>query len=58
VFRRFFLTRLRQNHAEHRLTLTGHCHALAAPQPWQQFLASLQNTEWVVYVKPPFEYSS
>jgi hypothetical protein len=54
VFRRLFLTRLRQNHAEHRLTLTGHCHALAAPQPWQQFLASLQNTEWVVYVKPPF----
>jgi Putative transposase len=34
--------------------LTGHCHALAAPQPWQQFLASLQNTEGVVYVKPPF----
>ena len=53
VFRRLFLTRLRQNHAEHRLTLTGHCHALAAPQPWQQFLASLQNTAWVVYVKPP-----
>jgi len=54
VFRRLFLTRLRQNHAEGRLTLTGHCHALAAPQPWQQFLASLQHTEWVVYAKPPF----
>lgn len=53
VFRRLFLTRLRQNQAEHRLTLTGHCHALAAPQPWQQFLASLQHTEWVVDGKPP-----
>ena len=27
---------------------------MAAPQPWQQFLASLQHTEWVVYAKPPF----
>ena len=54
VLRRLFLTRLRQNHAEGRLTWTGHCHALAAPQPGQQFLALLQHTEWVVYAKPPF----
>jgi hypothetical protein len=54
VFRRLFLTRLCQSHAEGRLTFTGHCHTLAAPQPWQQFLASLQDLEWVVYAKPPF----
>ena len=53
VFRRLFLTRLRQNHAEGRLTLTGHCQALAAPQPWQQFLASLPHTAWGGYAKPP-----
>jgi Putative transposase len=54
VCRRLFLTRLCQSYAEGRLTLTGHCHALGAPQPWQQFLASLQDVEWVVYAKPPF----
>jgi hypothetical protein len=54
VFRRLFLTRLCQSHAEGRLTFTGHCHTLAASQPWQQFLASLQDLEWVVYAKPPF----
>ena len=48
VFRRLLLTRLCQSHAEGRLTFTGHWHTLAAPQPWQQFLASLQDLDWVV----------
>jgi Putative transposase/Transposase zinc-binding domain len=48
VFRRLFLTRLCQSHAAGRLTFTGHWHTLAAPQPWQQCLASLQDRDWVV----------
>ena len=54
VFRRLFLTRLCQSHAEGRLTFTGHCHTLAAPQPWQQFLASLQDARLGRLCQPPF----
>jgi hypothetical protein len=53
VFRRQFLTRLRQAYAVGALTLTGQCHTLTNAQRWQQCLGSLQATEWVVYAKPP-----
>ena len=53
VFRRLFLTRLRQAYMEGTLLLEGQCHPLTKPQRWQQFLAPLQTTEWVVYAKPP-----
>ena len=53
VFRRLFLTRLRQAYTEGTLRLEGQCHPLTNRQRWQQFLAPLQTTEWVVYAKPP-----
>jgi hypothetical protein len=53
VFRRLFLTMLRQVYMEGALRLEGQCHTLTNPQRWQQFLGSLQVTEWVVYAKPP-----
>ena len=53
VFRRLFLTRLRQVYMEGTLLLEGQCQTLTTPQRWQQFLAPLQTTEWVVYAKPP-----
>jgi hypothetical protein len=53
VFRRLFLTRLRQAYTEGTLRLEGPCHPLTNPQRWQQFLGPLQATEWVVYAKPP-----
>lgn len=53
VFRRLFLTRLRQAYTEGTLLLEGQCQTLTNPQRWQQFLAPLQATEWVVYAKPP-----
>ena len=54
LFRRLFLTRLRQAYTAGVLTLDGQCHALADPHRWQQFAAPLQTTEGVVYAKPPF----
>jgi Transposase zinc-binding domain/Putative transposase len=48
VFRRLFLTRLRQVDMEGALMLEGQCHTRTHPQRWQQFLGSLQGTEWVV----------
>jgi hypothetical protein len=53
VFRRLFLTRLRQAYTEGTLRLEGQWHTLTNPQRWQQFLGPLQATEWVVYAKPP-----
>ena len=53
VFRRLSLTRLRQAYTEGTLMLEGPCHTLTKPQRWQQFLAPLRATEWVVYAKPP-----
>ena len=52
VFRRLFLTLLRQAYTAGALTLEGQCHPLASAR-WQQFLAPLRATEWVVYAKPP-----
>jgi hypothetical protein len=53
VFRRLFLTWLRQAYAAGALTWEGQCHPLTHPARWQQFLAPLRATEWVVYAKPP-----
>jgi hypothetical protein len=33
--------------------MQGACQALAVPQAWRQWLATLSQTEWVVYAKPP-----
>ena len=53
VFRRTFLTALRQAAAQERLSMQGPCQRWQAPAVWRQFLMSLQQTEWVVYAKPP-----
>ena len=54
VFRRLFLTMLRQVYMEGALRLEGQCHTRTNPQRWQQFLTPLWATEWVVYAKPPW----
>src|SRR5919197_3320465 len=53
VFRRLFLTILRQAYTAGALTLEGRCHPLAEHARWQQFLNPLRAMEWVVYAKPP-----
>src|SRR6266404_3535763 len=52
-FRRTFLTALRQAAAQERLSLQGQCQRWNSPPAWHQFLTTMQQTEWVVYAKPP-----
>jgi hypothetical protein len=52
-FRRTFLTALHQAAAQGTLSMQGACQPLAVPQAWRQWLATLSQTEWVVYAKPP-----
>jgi len=52
-FRRLFLDALEQTYRQGQLTCVGRCQALATPQPWQRFLATLRQTDWVVYAKEP-----
>ena len=54
LFRTKFLKLLQQLHADGELTLAGRLASLADPREWERFLRSLQETEWVVYSKPPF----
>jgi hypothetical protein len=53
LFRRTFLTALRQAAVQERLSMQGQCQRLRVPAAWRQFLTALQQTEWVVYAKPP-----
>jgi hypothetical protein len=53
LFRRTFLTALGQAVARGALGFHGPCQALAAPPMWRRFVATLRQTEWVVYAKPP-----
>jgi hypothetical protein len=52
-FRRTFLTALRQAAIQERLSMQGQCQRWSTPAAWRQFLTALQQTEWVVYAKPP-----
>jgi hypothetical protein len=54
-FRHLSLTGLAQVYAQGHLTLAGRCRALAAPTPWQRFLADVRDTEWAVYAKEPLQ---
>ena len=54
-FRRLYLAGLAQLYGQGQLALTGRCQALTAPLPWQRLLASLRDTEWVVYAKEPLQ---
>jgi len=53
LFRRLFLSALRQAAAQERLSMQGQCQRWASPPVWQQFLTSMQRMDWVVYAKPP-----
>jgi hypothetical protein len=50
-FRRTFLTGLRQAAAHERLSMQDQ--RWHSPAAWSQFLTTMQQTEWVVYAKPP-----
>ena len=52
-FRRTFVTALRQAAVQEHLCLEGPCQRWRVPAAWHQFLTTLQQTEWVVYAKPP-----
>jgi hypothetical protein len=52
-FRRTFLTALSQAAARGTFRWQGTCQALASPPVWRQFVATLRQTEWVVYAKRP-----
>jgi hypothetical protein len=54
-FRRLYVESLAQLYAQGHLTLAGHCRELAESGPWQRFLATLRDTEWVVYAKAPLQ---
>jgi hypothetical protein len=54
-FRRLYLAGLTQTYTEGHLTLAGRCQALAEPTPWQRFLSTLRDQEWVVYAKEPLQ---
>jgi hypothetical protein len=53
LFRRTFLTALRQAATQERLSMQGQCQQWASPPTWHQFLSTMQRMEWVVYAKPP-----
>ena len=53
LFRRLFLTALRQTAVQERLRMQGQCQRWHTPSAWRQFLTTMQQTEWVVYAKPP-----
>jgi hypothetical protein len=54
LFRRLFLERLGEAHAEGRLAFHGHLAALADRAAFTAHLAPLRRAEWVVYAKRPF----
>lgn len=53
LFRGKLLALLRQTFAEGKLQFFGELAALADPSRFHAWLRSSQNTEWVVYAKPP-----
>lgn len=53
LFRRRFLTALRQAAAQERLRMQGQCPRWASPPVWHQFLRAMQRLDWGVYAKPP-----
>ena len=54
LFRGKLLAYLKEAFAENRLQFYGRIRELAHPVRFQDLLSSLQDKEWVVYVKPPF----
>ena len=55
LFRRLFLDKLMTAHHGGRLRFFGDQSALADPKAFDDWLAPLRRTEWVVYAKRPFD---
>lgn len=53
-FRRRFLSLLEDARQDGKLAFHGSLQCLADPARWEDLLAGLRRTEWVVYSKPPF----
>ena len=53
-FRRVFLERLAELHADGRLAFFGDQRRLDNPQAFAELIADLRRTEWVVDARPPF----
>jgi hypothetical protein len=54
LFRRLFLTLLKQAFDQGELSFHGNIEQLSDPKNFHQFLQPCRKKEWVVYVKPPF----
>lgn len=54
VFRGTYLAGLRNAWKQGQLQLAGRLAELSNPQQWDAYLEGLQQTDWVVYAKPPF----
>lgn len=54
LFRKKFVSFLRKFRQSEKLSFQGELAFLALPSKWNEFLKSLEATEWVVYSKPPF----
>ena len=53
-FQKKFLSFLRQAYRQNQLVFEGQFQHLATRSSWSDFLEKLQQTDWVVYSKPPF----
>jgi len=54
LFRRLFLKALDEAFRKEQLEFFGAMESLKEPKAFRDYLAPLQETEWVVYAKPPF----
>jgi Putative transposase len=54
LFRRLFLKALREAFQKQKLQFFGELEALKGEAAFRGYLAPVENTEWVVYAKPPF----
>ena len=53
-FRKLYLRYLEQTYAAGKLQFYGALQELSDPKSFARYLAPLQDSEWVVYAKPPF----
>jgi hypothetical protein len=54
LFRRLFLEALRKAFQQGKLRFVGQIQPLQTPAAFHRYLAPVEQSEWVVYAKPPF----
>ncbi len=54
LFREKFIAYLEAQYAKGELSFSGKIASLREVSAWRELIASLRQTEWVVYAKPPF----